>query len=441
MANDKKKDKSKLSKRELQVLEAVAKGMSNQEIGRELVISENTVRVHLRKIYAKLEVQSRTEATMKGIQIGIIELPAGDLGAPAAAISAPVARPKPVVLARWQMVYFAGAITAAILVLLTPYWRRTVNPPVHSSILDVPATSAAPAVAPPENQWQLRSQMPTARSRLGVAGYNGNLYLIGGERKSGTTGLVEIYTPDTQQWREGASKPTAVANVQTIVIGDEIFVPGGCTGEQDAIAIFEVYNPAKDMWRTAAPLPTTRCAYAAAAFNGKLYLFGGWDGSNYVADGLVYSPEDDAWQPLPNPYPLAVGFSAAATLGNDIFVAGGYDGKKETTAVNRFNPEAAEWSSVPAMSYPRGGLGLVSLGDALYAVGGGWTSMVTANEKFSLQNGRWSDIPTPYAGEWRNLGLTTINREIFAVGGWNGNYLAGVLSYKTVYKVFIPLSY
>lgn len=65
-------DEQKLSKREIEVLQTLAKGLSNQEIATELFISVNTVRVHLRNIYQKLQVQSRTEATMCGIKNGWI---------------------------------------------------------------------------------------------------------------------------------------------------------------------------------------------------------------------------------------------------------------------------------------------------------------------------------------------------------------------------------
>jgi len=445
MADDNKKDKSKLSKRELQVLEALAKGLSNQEIGRELVISENTVRVHLRKIYAKLEVQSRTEATMKGLQIGIIEMPSGESGtaetAPSSATDTPALSPAPT-LAGWQVGYFALAIVAAALVLLTPYWRRTFNHPAGNPILDAPVASAAPAaIAPQQNQWQLRGQMPTARSRMGVTAFDGKLYLIGGERTSGTTGLVEIFDPAIQKWLEGAAKPTAVANVQALAMGDEIFVPGGCTGETEAVDTVEVLNPDENSWRTAAPLPSARCAYAAAVYGDKLYLFGGWNGTAYLTDTLVYSPADDVWQTLDAPVPMAVGFAAAVSLGDEIYMAGGFDGEREYDAVNRFNPQTETWQPAPSLNHPRGGLGLVALGDTLYAVGGGWTAMVTTGEKLVRGEQRWRDIASPRAGEWRNLGLAAVNRDIFALGGWDGDYLNEIYSYKTVYTIFIPLSY
>lgn len=60
-----------LSERETVVLEALARGLSNREIGRELWISEQTVKFHLRNLYRKLGVSSRTEAARYAYKSGI----------------------------------------------------------------------------------------------------------------------------------------------------------------------------------------------------------------------------------------------------------------------------------------------------------------------------------------------------------------------------------
>jgi two-component system nitrate/nitrite response regulator NarL len=59
-----------LSERETAVLEAVARGLSNREIGRQLWISEQTVKFHLRNVYRKLGISSRTEAARYAYRTG-----------------------------------------------------------------------------------------------------------------------------------------------------------------------------------------------------------------------------------------------------------------------------------------------------------------------------------------------------------------------------------
>jgi len=61
-----------LSKRELEVLELIAQGLSNQEIAERLFLSLNTVKTHSSKLFEKLEVQRRTQAVDKAKKLGII---------------------------------------------------------------------------------------------------------------------------------------------------------------------------------------------------------------------------------------------------------------------------------------------------------------------------------------------------------------------------------
>ena len=61
-----------LSKREMDVLKCLAKGMTSAKIAQELFISENTVKTHVRHILEKLEASNRAEAVSRAIQLGII---------------------------------------------------------------------------------------------------------------------------------------------------------------------------------------------------------------------------------------------------------------------------------------------------------------------------------------------------------------------------------
>ena len=62
-----------LTKREVAILKAVARGLSNQAIGRELWVSEQTVKFHLRNVFRKLGVGSRTEAARYAFEHGLVE--------------------------------------------------------------------------------------------------------------------------------------------------------------------------------------------------------------------------------------------------------------------------------------------------------------------------------------------------------------------------------
>jgi two-component system NarL family response regulator len=63
-----------LTPREVAVLELVAQGKSNKEIGTVLSLAEGTVKTHLKRIYEKLGVGDRTEAALVAVQRGIVTL-------------------------------------------------------------------------------------------------------------------------------------------------------------------------------------------------------------------------------------------------------------------------------------------------------------------------------------------------------------------------------
>lgn len=62
-----------LSERELDVLRAIASGMTNQEVGLALSISLATVKWHTRNIYGKLLVQNRTQAVARARGLGLLD--------------------------------------------------------------------------------------------------------------------------------------------------------------------------------------------------------------------------------------------------------------------------------------------------------------------------------------------------------------------------------
>jgi LuxR family maltose regulon positive regulatory protein len=61
-----------LSQRELEVLQLIAQGLSNREIGERLFLALDTIKGHNRRIYDKLQVQSRTEAIARARELGLL---------------------------------------------------------------------------------------------------------------------------------------------------------------------------------------------------------------------------------------------------------------------------------------------------------------------------------------------------------------------------------
>jgi DNA-binding CsgD family transcriptional regulator len=61
-----------ITKRELEILELIAQGMSNREIADKLFVSENTVKTHSSRLFDKLSAKRRTQAVQIGKEIGLI---------------------------------------------------------------------------------------------------------------------------------------------------------------------------------------------------------------------------------------------------------------------------------------------------------------------------------------------------------------------------------
>lgn len=64
-----------LTPRELEVLSLVAEGLSNKEVAARLVLSEKTVKNRISNIFAKLQVNDRTQAVLHALKTGLVRLP------------------------------------------------------------------------------------------------------------------------------------------------------------------------------------------------------------------------------------------------------------------------------------------------------------------------------------------------------------------------------
>lgn len=452
MADENSKIES-LSKRERQVLELVVTGASNQQIAHQLVISINTVKVHLRNIFEKLEVQSRTELTLLAIQAGLVAMPESEGDPTEEAESLPprtylLESNPPLTLPPWQQIYLGVAALLCLVIAFVPLSPETTRTPLSPEIPVLYQTSSTPVSAAPavdsHSRWLDHTSLPSGRAGLALVAVDQQLIAIGGiKQNNAPTRLVEIYDIATRRWSEGASKPTAAANVMGAVINRKVYISGGCTDQGQALTSLEIYDPRKDRWTTGAPLPQARCSYGLAAVANKIYLFGGWNGEDFEDTVFVYDAAGDRWDLVGTALPQAAGNMGVAVLNGWIYLVGGYDGQQEFGTTYAFNPDTAEWQVKASLNEARGGLGLVSNERYLYAIGGGWNHALKSSEKYDPQTDAWTTFETPYTSVWRNMGLTTVDNTIYAAGGWDGSenrYLENLVSYQLAFQVFLPIS-
>ncbi len=438
-----------LSEREKEVLDLVATGATNRQIAQELFVSVNTVKVHMRNIFAKLQVESRTEATLVAIRDGLVVVEGSEEAKPQAETapepaaeadveSKPALPPLP-----W---YKRLALVAAVVVVAAASWMSW---PRAESAAEQPRPkppgfgngACAPALPEGNERWHLLVPMSSPRAQLAlVATHDRRLVAIGGRTNGGIAGSVEIYDLVENRWTLAASKPTAVADVAAALIDGQIYVPGGETINEQPTDVVEAYDLATDTWDQVAPLPVPLQAYALATFEKKLYLFGGYDGQNYTRSTYVYDPQTDQWSQAANLSP-ARGYAGAATLGERIFVVGGYDGNRELNLCQMYDPGQDTWTECGSLWVGRGGLGLVAIGDRLFAVGGGWNTYPKFSERYELASDAWYPFETPSIDQWHSLAAAATNTDLYVVGGWCGESLDVLLQYEVLpYAIYVPVT-
>jgi DNA-binding CsgD family transcriptional regulator len=70
--DEKKRENLHITRRELEILELIAQGLSNREIAEKLFVSENTVKTHSSRVFDKLGARRRTQAVQLGKEFGLL---------------------------------------------------------------------------------------------------------------------------------------------------------------------------------------------------------------------------------------------------------------------------------------------------------------------------------------------------------------------------------
>jgi DNA-binding CsgD family transcriptional regulator len=180
-------DANPLTRRETETLNLLAEGLSNDEIALQLGISPNTVKVHVRNIFEKMGVQSRTEATMEAVRRGWIQVPGVDTS-PDVIPETPSWPPLETSWRYWQLLVALVVLVMGAAVL---FWPQRVPATAVTGVPSFTTDSGSVngSVMPRQDvaRWSQRAAMPTGRSRAAGSQIDGRLFVVGGETADGDT--------------------------------------------------------------------------------------------------------------------------------------------------------------------------------------------------------------------------------------------------------------
>jgi DNA-binding CsgD family transcriptional regulator len=436
-------EKFGLSERELEILGFLAGGASNKEIAGQLVISTNTVKVHLRNIYTKLGVNSRTEAALFALRNNLVSVEGietnGDKGQQRYplkslfdSLGVENLRGRPT---SWYLTLgLVGVLLLSIVGMLIIVIVGETGNGIESLTNDESESQ----------RWQILSEMPTPRKGFAVTTFENQIYAIGGETKKEISDFVERFDPLTNTWERLADKPLPVTDIQAVTIGGMIYIPGGRMDSGATTNILEAFDPRTEVWHILAPIPVPLSAYAAVAFEGQMMIFGGWDGEKYSHAVFSYDPQLDVWTEG-TAMEMARGFVQAQVAGGVIFVMGGLG---ETGALDlneayypqRENSEEYPWESRALMPEPRYAFGLTSMADILHVIGGLGEIESLSALKYFPQEDTWGAFLPPEQGPWSHMGVASIEGFLYVLGGQCGDKIVGEnLSYRAIYTITLPL--
>jgi DNA-binding CsgD family transcriptional regulator len=270
---------SELSERELQILLLVAQGLSNRQIAGQLDISDNTVKVHVRNIFVKINVASRTEASLYAVRHGLIVVE-NQVTAPAPPVAPP---PEPVVTIvslppprRWQWVVAVLGVVVVLGVGGVVWW--TTQTPVAPVVRQ---QSSAPT------RWARLPAVPNPQPDQQFAVYAGQLYVFAGNQSAQWL----QFDGATRTWQALTDLPFEVPNSAKLwADGAGLWVIGADDGRG-------VWRWDDQQWQPQPMLPDGVGVAWVVRVDGALLVLRQTKTAATMLTTWTLAPQDQAWQP------------------------------------------------------------------------------------------------------------------------------------------------
>jgi len=434
-------EKSPLSQREMEILQLLAQGKSNKEIASDLVISVNTVKVHISNIFQKINVSSRAEAMVFALENGYIEDPRQETPEPQI-ITKFVEAQEPKWLIWLRKFWWVVIIGLVVLVIALSFILS------QSTLLEKPTPEPDPLQnIITQNRWEILEALNPGRSDIASVAYRGQIFAIGGKSLEGISALNQSFSTRTNRWAQHAPKPTPVMNASAVELGGKLYIFGGESTDGNVFTGLEVYDVAKDSWNKKADAPIGLSRYAATVFEGKIYIFGGFDGNSLSSKTLIYEPVSDQWSiGTPSPIPFADAFAVTAT--DHIMITGGVrmdgDLAQDITTLQVLSPspdkpEKITWSEPLDAFNANSILTMQDLGDSIVVF-----SMLDTDSMlisyYSAQNETWIHAVENSKGSLpKQPAFANQSGAVYFIGGMDDTQPSGHFArYQALFTIMLP---
>ncbi|XP_021913437.1 kelch-like protein 10 isoform X3 [Zootermopsis nevadensis] len=214
------------------------------------------------------------------------------------------------------------------------------------------------------------------------------LFAIGGYRDGTMTDVIEAYDARADRWTvvEGVDSIGRRAHHRTAVVGFDIYVVGGCNGEEVLSSCF-CFNAVTKTCREVAPMHECRYKLSVAVLRGSVYAMGGVACRVIHRTAEIYDRKSNQWSMIAPMNTGRICASAAALNG----------GFNETSGVIRTEKyDAAEdtWIKIPYMNFYARGLNTEAIDDMIFVISGYYngTDFVSHVACFHDKENRWYQL-------------------------------------------------
>jgi DNA-binding CsgD family transcriptional regulator/N-acetylneuraminic acid mutarotase len=432
-------DQNELSDREIEILKLVATGASNKEIAYKLSISPNTVKVHLKNIFAKIGVMSRTEAAMYAVKRGwvgeSVHLNIVSEENHFRKIQSQIINISP------KIRNIATIILIIFFILIMLY--VITNKQSHVLSTDVEQKQLGKKEIP---RWILHTNIPISIYNHVAISFEDQIILIGGCNDKEVLNTVYVFDTENEKWSEGTSLPKPLYDVGIVKIGGELFIPGGKTLDGITLNELNVFNLKNKSWRQGSALPYPVSDYGIAEFEGKLYVFGGWDGRTYYDDILRYSPDINKWDTI-GKLDTSLRGLRAMSIQDGISLLGGFDGRLVYNRHQRIlfssgNIYEYREEKLP-LPYPLYDFALTGTADMIFIYGG--LSIDSNNNPLIHQYiytvNEWQSFNMYQDKSYLGSAMVSYGSQIYILGGIESNSFVASnqnISFPAFYIQYIP---